>query len=82
MCGIFLFYATLACFSGSVTAKLAADDAKLSGNEHIGQEVTSEAFYKAIHSIDGFRVDCDMRVWLCQIAKNTYFAYLKKSKRN
>lgn len=25
--------------------------------------------------------DCDMRVWLCQIAKNTYYSYLKKNKR-
>ena len=36
---------------------------------------------KAIKSIDKFRGDCDMRVWLCQIAKNTYLSYLKKNKR-
>jgi 23S rRNA pseudouridine1911/1915/1917 synthase len=29
--------------------------------------------------INNFRGECDMRVWLCQIAKNTYFSYLKKN---
>ena len=53
----------------------------LSGNEHIAEEITSETFFKAINSIESFRGDCDMRVWLCQIAKNTYYSYLKKNKR-
>ena len=54
---------------------------QLSGNEHIAEEITSETFFKAINSIESFRGDCDMRVWLCQIAKNTYYSYLKKNKR-
>ncbi len=54
---------------------------QLSGNEHIAEEITSETFFKAINSIDDFRGDCDMRVWLCQIAKNTYYSYLKKNKK-
>ena len=54
---------------------------QLSGNEYIAEEITSETFFKAINSIDSFRGDCDMRVWLCQIAKNTYFSYLKKNKK-
>ena len=54
---------------------------QLSGNKHIAEEITSDAFYKAIHSIDKFRGDCDMRIWLCQIAKNTYYSYLKKNKK-
>lgn len=54
---------------------------QVSGNEHIAEEITSETFFKAINSIDSFRGDCDMRVWLCQIAKNTYFSYLKKNKK-
>lgn len=53
---------------------------QLSGNEHIAEEITSETFFKAINTVDSFRGDCDMRVWLCQIAKNTYFSYLKKNK--
>lgn len=54
---------------------------QLSGNEHIAEEITSETFFKAINSVDRFRGDCDMRVWLCQIAKNTYYSYLKKNRK-
>lgn len=51
---------------------------RLSGNEHLAEEITSETFFKAIKSIESFRGECDMRVWLCQIAKNTYYSYIKK----
>lgn len=54
---------------------------KLSGNEGIAEEITSETFFKAMRSIDGFRGDCDIRIWLCQIAKNSYYSYLKKQNR-
>ncbi|MCM1047243.1 MAG: sigma-70 family RNA polymerase sigma factor [Clostridiales bacterium] len=54
---------------------------KLSGNEHIAEEITSETFLKAMKSIGDFRGECDMRVWLCQIAKNAYYSYLKRSNR-
>lgn len=54
---------------------------QLCGNEHTAEEITSETFFKAIHAIDSFRGDCDMRVWLCQIAKNTYYSYLKKNSK-
>ena len=53
----------------------------LSGNEDLAEEITSEAFFKAMRSISGFRGDCDIRVWLCQIAKNCYYTHLKKSGR-
>lgn len=51
---------------------------KLSKNESIAEEITSETFFKAMRSIDKFRGDCDIRVWLCQIAKNCFYSYLKK----
>lgn len=54
---------------------------RLSGNEYIAEEITSDTFFKAMHSVDRFRGECDLRVWLCQIAKNCYFSYLKKQKR-
>ena len=53
---------------------------RLSGNEHIAEEITSDTFFKAMQSIDRFRGDCDVRIWLCQIAKNCYYSYVKKSK--
>lgn len=54
---------------------------KLSGDEHVAEEITSETFLKVMKSIGDFRGECEMRVWICQIAKNTYYSYLKKSNR-
>ena len=34
------------------------------------QEITSETFARALEGIDRFRGDCDVRYWLCRIAKN------------
>lgn len=45
------------------------------------EEVTQETFFKALEKIDQFRGDCDVRVWLCQIAKNTLYDHLKKQKK-
>ena len=53
----------------------------LSGDANIAEEIASETFFKAMRAIDQFRGDCEIRVWLCQIAKNTYFSYLRKHKR-
>ena len=52
---------------------------RLSGDEQIAEEITSETFFKAMHSIESFRGDCDVRVWLCQIAKNCYYTHIKKA---
>lgn len=54
---------------------------RLSGDETTAEEITSEAFFKAMRGMNGFRGECDIRVWLCQIAKNCYSTYLKKSKQ-
>ena len=54
---------------------------RLSGDDHIAREITSDTFFKAMRSMDGFRGDCDVRVWLCQIAKNSYYSYVKKNSR-
>ncbi len=54
---------------------------KLSGDESIAEEITSEAFFKAMRGVSGFRGDCDISVWLCQIAKNCYYTYLKKARQ-
>ena len=45
----------------------------------LAEEITSDTFFKAMKSINSFRGDCDVRVWLCQIAKNCYYSYVKKS---
>ena len=54
---------------------------RLSGDDGIAEEITGETFFKAMRALNSFRGDCDIRVWLCQIAKNCYYSYLKKAKR-
>ncbi|WP_334293612.1 sigma-70 family RNA polymerase sigma factor [Anaerocolumna aminovalerica] len=51
-------------------------------NESIAEDITQETFFKALKNIDSFKGDCKMSVWLCQIAKNSYFSYLKKEQNN
>lgn len=53
----------------------------LSRNEKIAEDITQETFFKALKSIDTFQGNCRINVWLCQIAKNTYFTYVDKQKR-
>ena len=52
----------------------------LCGSSHIAEDITSETFLKAIKAINKFKGDCSMRVWLCQIAKNTYYNLAKRNK--
>ena len=54
---------------------------RLSGDEQLAEEITSETFVQVMRSIGTFRGDCDLRVWICQIAKNTYYTHLKKQNR-
>lgn len=53
---------------------------RLSGDEHIAEEVTADTFFRAMKALHRFRGDCDMRVWLCQIAKNCYYSAVKKDR--
>lgn len=53
----------------------------LSRNKSAAEEITQETFFKALSSIDAFDGKCAVYVWLCQIAKNTYFSHCKKDKR-
>ncbi len=52
----------------------------LSKDKHIAEDLTSETFVKAIKAIESFKGDCDIKVWLFQIAKNLYYSYLRKNK--
>ena len=54
---------------------------RLTGDADLAEELTSETFFKTMQALDGFRGDCDIRVWLCQIAKNCYYTYCKKHNR-
>lgn len=52
----------------------------LTSNEDLAEELTQETFYQAVKSIGRYNGKCKMSVWLCQIAKHTYYNYLKKEK--
>ena len=53
----------------------------LCGSQATAEDITSETFLKAIKTGDSFEGKCSVKVWLCQIAKNTYYDYLRKHKR-
>ena len=45
------------------------------------EEITQEAFFKALKNIGTFRGECKLDVWLCQIAKNTFYTAAKRQQR-
>ena len=53
----------------------------LTRNERDAEELTAETFLKALKAIDHYDERGDMRIWLCQIAKHTWFNQLRRRKR-
>lgn len=49
-------------------------------NPSMAEEITQETFFRAYKGIDGFRGDCRISSWLCQIAKNTYYSRRKRER--
>ncbi len=43
----------------------------------LAEELTQETFYQAFLSFGTFRGTCQMRTWLCQIAKHVYARYIR-----
>ena len=54
---------------------------KLCKDELLAEEITQDTFFKVLKNIDSYRGDCKFSVWLCQIAKNQFYSYLKKNRR-
>lgn len=52
----------------------------LTSNVDLAEELTQETFYQAVKSIHRYNGECKISVWLCQIAKHSYYNYLKKEK--
>lgn len=52
----------------------------LSGNRTLSEEITQNTFFKAFHSLDGYRQEADVFTWLCAIARNQYYDELRKQK--
>lgn len=47
----------------------------------LAEEITQEAFVKALENFDSFKGNSKVNTWLCQIAKNLYFDELDKDNR-
>ena len=47
-------------------------------NADLSEELTQETFYQAVKSINSYNGTCKMSVWLCQIAKHSYYKYLER----
>ena len=54
---------------------------KLCGDVSLAEELTQETFFRAYMNISALRNEEKVSVWLCQIAKNTYFAWFNEQKR-
>lgn len=50
----------------------------LTRNPDLSEELLQETFYQATKTIDKFRGDCKITVWLCQIAKRAWYKELEK----
>ena len=51
---------------------------RLCKDENLAEELTQETFYQAIRRIDYFNAESKVSTWLCGIAKNLFYAYLRK----
>ena len=54
---------------------------KLCGDISLAEELTQETFFRAYMNMAALRNEDKVAVWLCQIAKNTYFAWFNEQKR-
>lgn len=54
---------------------------KLSGNPSLAEELTDEAFFIGYMNYSSLKNKDKASLWLCQIAKNLYFAYYNKQKK-
>ena len=54
---------------------------KLCGNADEAEELTGETFFKAMQKLDSYRGACELRVWLCSIAKNLYLSEQRRQRK-
>ena len=47
---------------------------------HLAEELTEQVFFQALKALPKFRGDCDIRTWLCAMARNCYLSHLRKTK--
>jgi RNA polymerase sigma-70 factor (ECF subfamily) len=50
-------------------------------HRQLAEELTQETFYQVMLSFHRYRGECQIKTWLCQIAKNVYFNMIRKDKK-
>ena len=56
---------------------------RLTHDESLAEELTAETFLKALKNLSRYdETKSDIRVWLCQIAKNTWVSQCRKQGRD
>ncbi len=53
---------------------------KMCPDPYLCEEMTQETFYQAFISFHRYDGSCEIFTWLCAVAKNTYFKYLRKNR--
>lgn len=54
---------------------------KMTRDASLSEELTQETFFRAYMNFDSLRNKETASVWLCQIAKNTYFTWYNEQKK-
>ena len=52
---------------------------KLCGNEQLAKDIMQDTMLRAFTHFDQYNGRCNIKTWLCTIAKNVYFDHLRKS---
>ena len=52
----------------------------ISHDESLAEELTEQVFFQALNALPKFRGDCDVRTWLCSMARNAYLSHLRKER--
>ncbi len=54
---------------------------KMCRNHTLAEELTQETFFRAYMNISNLKKEEKASLWLCSIARNTYFAYYNEQKK-
>ena len=49
-------------------------------DEALAEELTEQVFFRALKALPTFRGDCDIRTWLCAMARNAFVSLQRKEK--
>lgn len=50
-------------------------------NEHLAEELTQETFFQILKSLPSYRGKSSLFTWMCQIARNVWYQYLRKENK-